>query len=134
MADENKKLSWGQQMARNIKWAAKHGGSPMAGVAAIMGVPMQQKRRGQWMTINPTMHSIYPMGTTPYWGPGSSGYGNYGGGGGGGGGDGGGGDDPNAPPPLPGDKYPKNMIPEWWKDWYRTQGQYGGVPPVEGLL
>lgn len=43
--------------------------------------------------------------------------------------------DPNNPnSPLPGDKYKLNMIPEWWKDWYRTQGQYGGVPPVDGLL
>lgn len=131
VAPAKKKLSPVQQMARNIKWAAKNGGSPMAGIAAILGVPMQQKRRGQWMTVDPMRHAIYPMGTTPYYGPGAAGYGS-------GNGNGGGGDDtptdPNAPPPLPADKYPKNMIPEWWKDWYRTQGQYGGVPPVDGLL
>lgn len=129
-APEKKKLSWAQQTSRNIKWAAKNGGnSPMLPFAALLGIPMQQRRGGQWMTIDPGRRSIYPMGTTPYYGPGADGYG---------GGDGGGGDDtptdPNAPPPLPADKYPKNMIPEWWKEWYRTQGQYGGVPPVDGLL
>ena len=128
LAPEKKKLSWAQQMAKNIKWAARNsGGSGMGVMAAMMGMPMQQKRGNMWMTIDPQRHSVYPSGTTPYYGPGSAGYGN-----------GGGGDDtpPTDPnnPPLPADKYPKNMIPEWWKEWYRTQGQYGGVPPVDGLL
>ena len=113
---------------KQIKWALQNsGGSGMGGMAAMMGIPFQQKRGNMWMTIDPQRHSVYPSGTTPYYGPGSAGYGN-----------GGGGDDtpPTDPnnPPLPADKYPKNMIPEWWKEWYRTSGQYGGVPPVDGLL
>ena len=61
---------------------------------------------------------------------------NRGGGGGGGGGGGNDPDNPNDPnnPGLPGDKFGKNLIPQWWKDWYLSQGQYGGVPPVQGLL
>ena len=38
-----------------------------------------------------------------------------------------GGTKPNAKDPLAG-------MPEWYREWYRTQGQYGGVPPVAGLL
>lgn len=29
---------------------------------------------------------------------------------------------------------PLASMPQWYRDWYRTQGQYGGVPPVGGLL
>lgn len=25
-------------------------------------------------------------------------------------------------------------MPQWYQDWYNTQGKHGGVPPVEGLL
>ena len=31
------------------------------------------------------------------------------------------------------DKFKLNLIPEWWKEWYRTQGQNGGVPRVDGF-
>lgn len=132
MANETGK-NWGKQTLKNIKWAVKNGGgSSMAPFAALLGIPMQQRRGGQWMTIDPARQSIYPMGATPYYGPSAAGNGN------GNENNNGGGNptqpDPNAPPPLPGDKFTKNLIPEWWKDWYRTQGQYGGVPPVEGLL
>lgn len=40
----------------------------------------------------------------------------------------------NKPAPLPGDQFKLNLIPEWWKEWYRTQGQNGAMPPVDGLL
>lgn len=39
----------------------------------------------------------------------------------------GGGTKPNSKDPLAG-------MPEWYREWYRTQGQYGGVPRVAGLL
>jgi hypothetical protein len=29
---------------------------------------------------------------------------------------------------------PLASMPQWYRDWYRTQGQHGGVPPVGGLL
>lgn len=35
---------------------------------------------------------------------------------------------------FPGDKYPKNLIPDWWKRWYDTTGQYGRAPQVPGIL
>jgi hypothetical protein len=31
-------------------------------------------------------------------------------------------------------KDPLASMPQWYRDWYRTQGQHGGVPPVGGLL
>lgn len=48
----------------------------------------------------------------------------------------------NKNPHFPGDQYDGNLIPGWWKRWYMSQGQYGGVPPqphgpqarVEGLI
>jgi hypothetical protein len=29
---------------------------------------------------------------------------------------------------------PLEGMPDWYKEWYKTQGQYGGVPPVRGIL
>ena len=91
-----------------------------------MGIPWQQRGPGgDWMTIDPVRQSIYPTGMVlpPLNSAANQQAGSE--------------DqptDPNAPPPLPGDKYKLNLTPEWWKEWYRTQGQYGGVPPVQGLL
>ena len=131
MADKAKKSGWGQMMMDRITWAYKNprGGSlgrTLGPAMAMMGVPWQQRSPGgSWMTIDPVRQSIYPTGmvlppannaATPPAGSEDPPA------------------DPNAPPPLPGDKFTKNMIPDWWEDWYRTSGQYGGVPPVQGLL
>lgn len=53
------------QLAQQVNWALKNSRGGMGGMAAMMGVPFQQKTGGQWMTINPRMQSIYPSGTTP---------------------------------------------------------------------
>lgn len=117
---------------KQIKWALQNsGGSGLGGIfGAMSGMPWQQKRGNQWMTIDPGRQAVYPSGTTP----------NRGGGGAAAmsgdpttGGDGPA-VDPTKPAPLPGDKFKLNLIPEWWKEWYRTQGQNGGVPRVDGLL
>ena len=63
MAD-NKKTGM-SQLAQQVNWALKNSRSGMGGMAAMMGIPFQQKTGGQWMTINPRMQSIYPSGTTP---------------------------------------------------------------------
>ena len=34
----------------------------------------------------------------------------------------------------PEDKDPLAGYPQWYKDWWHAQGQYGGVPPVQGIL
>jgi hypothetical protein len=136
-----KKKQTAKQLMNQIGFGMRNapmGRGGMGAVMGFMGLPFRSKGNGaaqgsggQWMTVDPRNMTMYP-----------GGFGGAGGGGGaggnGGGGNGGGGDtpptDPNAPPPLPGDKFGKNLIPEWWKEWYRTQGQYGGVPPVDGLL
>ena len=112
MADKTK--TGMSQLAQQIKWAAQNsGGSGLAGMAAMMGLPFQQKRGNQWMTIDPRMQSIYASGTTPYRAA----------------------NQPKTGGELPPDDPFKNSsIGDWWKEWYRTQGQYGGVPPVKGLL
>lgn len=126
MADGKNYGSFGP-LIQNIKWAAANGGRnpAAAGMAAMLGIPMYHRYPGgDWMTIDPRRQAIYPMGMTPpqkqaavQTGGEDPAY------------------DPNDPnSPLPGDKYKKNQIPEWWRQWYRTQGQYGGVPPVDGLL
>lgn len=69
--------------------------------------------------------------------PGATNNGGSGGNGGGGSGSGGGGSGGggNNTPDDPWTPYPKNLIPDWWKDWYNTTGQYGVVSPrVDGLL
>ena len=113
------------QIAQQVNWALKNSRGGMGGMAAMMGMPFQQKTGGQWMTFDPRRQSMYPSGTTPYrptaatptTGGEDPAY------------------DPNNPnSPLPGDKFKLNLIPEWWKEWYRTQGQNGGVPRVDGLL
>jgi hypothetical protein len=137
---EKRKLDT-KQLKKRINFGMRNapmGRGGMGAVMGFMGLPFRSKGNGaaegsggQWMTVDPRNMTMYP-----------GGFGGAGGGGGaggnGGGGNGGGGDtpptDPNAPPPLPGDKFGKNLIPEWWKEWYRTSGQYGGVPPVDGLL
>lgn len=134
LSKEEKRRKFWRNFADNIKWGVKNSHGKIGGIggmAAMLGVPYYHRDPGgDWMTYDPRRQAIYPMGATPYYGPSAAGNGN--------GNNNGGGDDtptdPNAPPPLPGDKYKKNLIPEWWKDWYRTQGQYGGVPPVQGLL
>ena len=70
MADKTK--TGMSQLAQQIKWAAQNsGGSGMGGMAAMLGVPFQQKRGNMWMTIDPRMQAVYPSGTTPYGGGGS---------------------------------------------------------------
>ena len=112
------------QIAQQVNWALKNSRGGMGGMAAMMGMPFQQKTGGQWMTFDPRRQSMYPSGTTPYRAAGQPTTG---------------GEDPAYDPnnpnsPLPGDKFKLNLIPEWWKEWYRTQGQNGGVPRVDGLL
>lgn len=119
----NKANNGMRQIADQVNWALKNSRGGMGGMAAMMGMPFQQKTGGQWMTFDPRRQSVYPSGTTPSRGASQPTTG---------------GElppvDPNKPAPLPGDKFKLNLIPEWWKEWYRTQGQNGGVPPVEGLL
>lgn len=125
-----KKSGWGQQMIDRITWASKNSRGRSLGTLgpamALMGIPWQQREPGgDWMTIDPVRQSIFPTGMVL---PPPNSAANQ---------QAGSEDqptDPNAPPPLPGDKYKLNLTPEWWKEWYRTQGQYGGVPPVQGLL
>lgn len=31
-------------------------------------------------------------------------------------------------------KNPIAGMPQWYQDWYNSQGKFGGVPPVQGLL
>ena len=69
---------------KQINWAMRNaGGSGMGGIfGALTGIPWQQKRNGNWMTIDPGRRAVYPSGTTP---SGLSGYGGGAGGGAGGG-------------------------------------------------
>ena len=120
----NNQKSGMSALAQQVNFALKNSRGGMGGMAAMLGVPFQQKTGNQWMTIDPRSQSIYASGTTPY--RAAAGQPTTGG------------ElppvDPTKPAPLPGDKFKLNLIPEWWKEWYRTQGQNGGVPPVDGLL
>ena len=66
------------QLAQQVNWALKNSRGGIGGMAAMLGVPFQQKRGGNWMTIDPRMQAVYPSGTTPF------GLGGYNGGNGGG--------------------------------------------------
>lgn len=113
-----------KQLINQIQWGMRNGGNNgMGAIAAFMGMPFQRKQGGQWMTIDPRRQAIYQTGTTPPPMPqqkptDTSGNGT---------------NDPNAQT-LPGDEFKRNLIPEYWRQWYLSQGQYGGVPPVQGLL
>lgn len=87
---EKKATPWWKRTVGDIKWAARNSGTDgsMLPLAALLGIPMYQKRGGQWMTFNPRIRSIYQTGTTPF------GVGLRGGGGGGGNDPGTGGEDP----------------------------------------
>jgi hypothetical protein len=52
---------------KQIKWALQNaGGSGAGGIfGAMSGMPWQQKRGGNWMTIDPGRQSVYLSGTTP---------------------------------------------------------------------
>ena len=52
---------------KQIKWALQNsGGSGLGGLfGAATGMPWQQKRGGNWMTIDPGRQSVYLSGTTP---------------------------------------------------------------------
>jgi hypothetical protein len=113
-------------LADQVRWAAENsGGSGMAGMAAMMGIPFQQKRGGQWMTIDPRLQAVYASGTTP---PAPAAR-------------------PQAPAtggpgPTPNDAEAKKRaemakagLAPWWVSWNRDEGQYGGVSPQpRGLL
>lgn len=93
MAD--KKKTGMSQLAQQVNWALQNSRGGMGGMAAMMGMPFQQKTGNQWMTINPRRQSIYPSGSTPF------GLGGYGGGMGGGMADGVGSPPQIEKPPLP---------------------------------
>lgn len=99
------------------------GGAAIPGMMAFMGMPNQAPQRG--------------------WGAGGmGGFGDFQfGGGKGGKGNGDGGDNPGGDPnPDPNDPSKLGYLgkaygfPQWYIDWYNSQGVYGGVPPVQGLL
>lgn len=111
------------QLMKQIQFGANKGGG-MGAQMGMMGLPFFSRSGGAapWLRYDTRTQSVY--------GPGGVG-------------GGGGGttppNDPNNPsdpndPGFPGDKYKKNLIPDWWRQWYNEQGRYGGLPPVQGLL
>ena len=121
---ENKKSGM-SQLAQQVNWALKNSRGGMGGMAAMMGVPFQQKTGNQWMTFDPRSQSAYASGTTPppMRAPAT---------------------DPNAPttggdgpavdPAALGKLGKVGGFPQWYIDWFNAQGKYGGVPQVSGLL
>lgn len=143
MADKEKKSGWGQQMMDRAMWASKNSRGRSLGslgpMMAMMGIPWQQRAPGgDWMTIDPGQRAIYPRGSVLP--PAASSAATS--------------DTAasnataaraanngllaaasEAPPPDTLGKLGKvDGFPQWYIDWYKSQGMYGGVPPVEGLL
>lgn len=52
-------------LMKQIDWGMKNSRGGIGGMAAMLGVPFQQKRGGNWMTIDPGRQSVYLSGTTP---------------------------------------------------------------------
>jgi hypothetical protein len=52
-------------LMKQIDWGMKNSRGGIGGMAAMLGVPFQQKRGGNWMTIDPRSQSVYLSGTTP---------------------------------------------------------------------
>jgi hypothetical protein len=52
-------------LIKQIDWGMKNSRGGIGGMAAMLGVPFQQKRGGNWMTIDPGRQSVYLSGTTP---------------------------------------------------------------------
>jgi hypothetical protein len=115
-------------LIQSIKWAAANGGgSPMAGMAAMLGVPWMHRSPGGggagWQVYDPQRQAIYAKGTTPPPMP-----------------------QAQKPPTTGGDDPPltdeeqkkadlvKAGLAPWYVDWLNTSGKYGGVPPTPGLL
>ena len=122
---ENKKSGM-SQLAQQVNWALKNSRGGMGGMAAMMGVPFQQKTGNQWMTFDPRSQSAYASGTTPTRGGGgaastSSNPTT-------------GGDGPAVDPAALGKLGKVGGFPQWYIDWFNAQGKYGGVPQVSGLL
>lgn len=62
MADKTNRFD---AITDRINWNMQNaGGSALGGMMGLFGIPWQQKRGGQWMTINPNSQSIYLRGTT----------------------------------------------------------------------
>ena len=111
-----------KQLVDQIGWADRNsGGSAMGAMMGFMGMPFNQKRGGQWMTVDPRNRSVMPMGTVmptapkPQTNP-----------------------NPNTPPQSEDEKKRAAMIaagltPEY-VDWYMSNGRFGGVSPVQGIL
>lgn len=94
--------------------------SSLGALAGFMGLPIYSRSQNhQGQVYSPQEYTLKPAGAAPAAADGS--------------GNNPGGDDP-ANPGFPGNAYPKNVIPQWWVDWYNSTGKYGGVPPVQGLL
>lgn len=100
------------------------GGGVLSSVLDWSGIPSMRRNA----------YNDFPSGGgVGFWGNNS---GMYSGGGGGGGG-GGGNDDPSVDPNDPaalGKLGKVGGFPQWYIDWFKSQGVYGGVPPVQGLL
>jgi hypothetical protein len=121
------------QLAQQVNWALKNSRGGMGGMAAMMGIPFQQKTGNQWMTIDPRSQSIYPSGTTPP--PANRGGGPLADSDGTGDGDPAtGGDEAAVDPAKLGKMGKVGGFPQWYIDWFNAQGKYGGVPQVSGLL
>ena len=60
-------------MIKQIDWGIRNSRNGFGGMAAMLGVPFQQKRNGDWMTIDPRSKSVYLSGTTPPRGMGGGG-------------------------------------------------------------
>ncbi len=52
-------------LMKQVDWGMKNSRGGIGGMAAMLGVPFQQKRGGNWMTIDPGRQSVYLSGTTP---------------------------------------------------------------------
>lgn len=52
-------------LMKQVDWGMKNSRGGIGGMAAMLGVPFQQKRGGNWMTIDPRSQSVYLSGTTP---------------------------------------------------------------------
>lgn len=123
------------QMSKRVQYGMDHGG-PMGAMMGFMGLPYLSRGGGSDSAPHGSgpapFQKMWPGGTDP----------NMGGGGSGNGQDptlGGndpttGGNGPAVDPAKLGALGKVNGFPQWYIDWYNSQGKYGGVPQVSGLL
>lgn len=109
------------------------GGAGLPTAFAFMGLPNMAARSAYGYGGGGGMGGMGGFSFDSFDSAGRGGHGGHGGGGNGGGGNDPG-TDPGVDPAHLGSLGKVGGFPQWYIDWFNSQGKYGGVPQVSGLL